>query len=154
MTLQTIMIFKPVIDFILTLLMAILAFVGLYIAWQQRKINELRLKRELFDKRYEIYNSTATIIADVLTYGNLNKGDTMSFLRETKAASLLFDEDIVEFILSISRNVEIFEISYPEITTRESENIIRKKRESRERVQEQSSKLEETFSKYLKLNYY
>jgi hypothetical protein len=49
------------------LFIPLIAFLGLYIAWQQYIANKTKVRLELYDKRFNIYNTIITVIGEVLS---------------------------------------------------------------------------------------
>ena len=92
------------IDFFSGLLTPIIAVLAAYIAWQQWRTNDLRLKHELFDRRYDLYVKITSYLATILTTGRVEPNSEMQFLRDTKAVDFLFDKRIHDFVHEIYSN--------------------------------------------------
>ena len=85
------------------LLTPLIAVLAAYIAWQQWRTNRLRLKHELFDRRYALYEKIAGFIAEILVKGKVTANAETRFLQETKSVIFLFDKEIQEFTEEIYR---------------------------------------------------
>lgn len=85
------------------LLTPLIAVLAAYIAWQQWRTNHLRLKHELFDRRYALFEKITSFIAEILVQGKVPANAETRFLRETKTAIFLFGKEIQEFIEEIYR---------------------------------------------------
>lgn len=89
---------KDWVDILSALLMPTIAIVGTVIACLQWQINRKRLKSELFPRRLELFDRISHYIADILRYGNVQQGEEMQFLRNTRNAFFIFDKDIEEYV--------------------------------------------------------
>lgn len=89
------------IDLFSGLLTPTIAVLAAYIAWQQWRTNNLRLKHELFNRRYELYEMITFFISGILTRGSVQPNSDTQFLRDTKTAVFLFNKRIQEFIQEI-----------------------------------------------------
>jgi hypothetical protein len=105
------------IDFFSGLLTPTIAVLAAYIAWQQCRTNDLRLKHELFDRRYDLYVKITSYLATILTTGRVEPNSEMQFLRDTKAVDFLFDKRIHAFVHEIYSNaVTLYTLSKMENT--------------------------------------
>lgn len=98
-------IFKSLISFVhanlallSSLLVPLIAIITVYIAYQQHKTNKNRLKFELYNKRYEVYVCVKTFISHVVSISDIDTNTALKFLRETREAEFLFDNEIIEYI--------------------------------------------------------
>ncbi len=64
-----------------------------------------RLRHELFDRRYQIYERLTGFLADVLVAGRVPPGAEMELLRETRRAHFVFagDSEVTSLIREIYR---------------------------------------------------
>lgn len=92
---------KDWIDLLTALLTPVVALAAIWIASRQSKINRNRLKLELFDRRFEVYSKVAAFLSQIMIDGKVQDGAEMEFLRDTKTASVLFDDTIKELISEI-----------------------------------------------------
>ena len=89
---------KDWIDLLSALTMPIIATIGIYIAYQQRAINKNRLKHELFDKKYLIFEATKEFIFAIIQDPTVKDEDANKFLNGTKGALFIFETDIVDYL--------------------------------------------------------
>jgi len=80
------------------LLTPLIAIDAAYVAWQQLQTNRRKLKLDLFEKRYLIFEKIGEFIGSILTSGKVSPGREMQFLVDTKAVGLLFGDDISGFV--------------------------------------------------------
>jgi tRNA A-37 threonylcarbamoyl transferase component Bud32 len=147
---------KDWIDLLGALLTPMVGAVGIYIAIQQRAINKNRLKHELFEKRYQVYENIGAFIGTVLMEGRVQAGSEYQFLRDTKAVTLLFDETIKEFTSEIYKRAVDLHCLDTELESLDgsarTENI-QKQRAIKDWHEEQLRSMELKFLKYLKLEH-
>lgn len=89
---------KDWIDLVAALSIPVIATIAAYVAWQQWKINERRLKHELFDRNFKVYDAILRFIGSVMASGKANDEHLSEFNRETRAAKFLLDDEIVQLI--------------------------------------------------------
>lgn len=89
---------KDWVDIMTALLTPTIAILGSLIAFFQWRINRLRLKHELFDKRYEVYASAMAFVGYVVQVGKVAEEERIKFLIGTKGARFLFPEEIYEYL--------------------------------------------------------
>ena len=92
---------KDWIDLLGALLTPVIAALGIYIAHKQGQVDKNRLKYELFDKRYDVYEKIGAYIAEILISGNADPKASVQFIRDTKSTYILFGDDISEFVTEI-----------------------------------------------------
>lgn len=137
---------KDIIDISIALLTPVIAILGAYIAFQQWRTNSLRLKHELFEKRYKIFEATKTYIGSVLTHGTLNHEDAYKFLTGTKGALFLFDDSIVEYLEHLHKQgIKLIKLVKAEEFDKEHELFLW--------FNSEINKIDSVFKEYLRLKY-
>ena len=114
------------------LLATVTAIGVLYVAWQQWQTNKDRLRLELFDKRFAIYDATRTFLANVITDGKVKEEKWRAFRLATREAEWLFGSSVYRFIekeicsrvLDYQRLTSELEGSFPEETRDEDRREI------------------------------
>ncbi len=89
---------KDWVDITAALLTPVIAIVGTTIAVLQWKLNKVRLRHELFEKRYAIFEATNIYLSSLITHAAKVEKDRISFLRNTKGVFVLFDKKIVDYL--------------------------------------------------------
>jgi len=86
-----------------TVVTTIVAALVAVITWRQWVTNRARLRHELFDRRYTIYEQIAGFMAGVLQSGAVEAGAAFDFLRQTKRAYFAFacDEAVKRLVEDI-----------------------------------------------------
>jgi hypothetical protein len=80
------------------LLTPVIAVIAVYIAFQQQKINRLRLKHELFERRLAIYDSLKQFLGLVMREGKTSYETCITLLRDTNQSPFLFGAEISTYI--------------------------------------------------------
>lgn len=86
------------INVLSALLMPAIVLLGMYIAWQQYKINKNRLKLELFNRRYKVYDALMNIFSSVLREGKLSREIFLEYSHFINEGKFLFSTDIAEYL--------------------------------------------------------
>lgn len=80
----------------------VIAIVALYVAWQQWKGSELKLRLERYDRRLSVYQEVIGILGLVQQDpAKVNTGDLLRFKTVTAEADFLFGHDIPDYIQDI-----------------------------------------------------
>lgn len=104
------------IDFFTALIPIALAALGSYIAIQQYRTNRQKLKIELFEKRYAIYEAVREYMGAIVRKRYPTEKEQKQFLVETKGASFLFDDEIMKFIEEVwQRSIDMCEWQQDEL---------------------------------------
>ena len=76
----------------------IIGLAVVYIAYQQHKTNRNKLRLDLYDRRFKLYNEITSLLSSIVQRGDVSNDDLMGCLRNTKEAVFLFKEDIPKYI--------------------------------------------------------
>ena len=68
------------------------------IARQQRQLAGNKLRLDLFDRRYKIYDATRKFLALIVREATFNDAQLFDFYADTSDAEFLFDEQIVNYL--------------------------------------------------------
>ena len=80
------------------LLVPIIAIMGIYIAYQQFRINEQRLRHETYERRLAIYKAVQKYLSEMLREGTTTFQRTLEFYSEASEAAFLFDASVQDKI--------------------------------------------------------
>ena len=72
------------------LLTPLIAIVAVYIASHQWETNRGKLRLDLFDRRYKVYEKISEFIGSILTTSKVQEGKELQFLIDTTATEFLF----------------------------------------------------------------
>jgi hypothetical protein len=59
---------------------AIISAIGLRIAWLQQRLQDMRFRHELYDRRYKVYAAAKGLLASVQAHGCVNGPDFLAFV--------------------------------------------------------------------------
>ena len=147
---------EQVIEVSKALLTPVIAIVAAYVAWQQLKTNRRKLKLDLFEKRYTVFEKIGEFIGSILTSGRVQKGRDIQFLVDTKAVGLLFGAEISQFVSDIYRkavHLHALEAELQGSTGEARTSNIKEQREIKDWYSKAIEGLEVRFSEYLKLEH-
>jgi hypothetical protein len=85
-------------EFSKTMLTPMIAVIAVYIAWQQKKINEQKLNLDLYDRRLKVYEEVRQILSIIMRDAKASYNDLLKFYRAVSEADFLFGPDITEYI--------------------------------------------------------
>jgi hypothetical protein len=133
----------------ITVATSIIAGLVMIITLGQFLNNRMRLKHDLFDRRYDIFEKVAAFISKIMLSGDVSNQEMNRFLKETKRAYFVFgcDNQIKDSIQKIHKNAsELHALQ----STRDSDSqaiLDRKRWFADTAIRLESSK----FARYLKL---
>lgn len=104
-------------DFLSASLTPLIAIIGIYIAWQQYRVNQQRLRHDTYDRKIEVYRAVKRYFADIVRSGKSSYERAKEFYDETSEATFLFSDDINEKIDEIYDKsidmIQLHEQMYP-----------------------------------------
>jgi uncharacterized membrane protein YwzB len=86
------------INFFAALLTPIVAILGLCIAWWQLKTAQNKLKFELFDRRYSIYEAARVLLIAIVKNGNASDAEMLIFVLATRESKWLLNSDVAKYL--------------------------------------------------------
>jgi len=86
---------KPsLIDILSALLVPMIAVIGVYIAYQQYRINGQRLRHETYERRLAVYKCVQRYLSEILRNGKTTYDRVLQFYSEASEAAFLFDKSV------------------------------------------------------------
>ena len=147
---------KDWVDILSALLTPTIVLLGGYIAWQQSRTNRNRLKLELFDKRYKVYENIRKFIASILISARVEQGQCIEFLRDTKSLGFLFDDKIEKLTKEMyekASRLHLLNKTAEGRTGDQIQNNLNQRKEIMEWFAQQLNDIDKVFKKYLKLTH-
>lgn len=80
------------------LLVPTVAVLGAFIAYRQWRTAQNKLKLELFEKRFAVYDSARKLISSILTSGKVQNEEMYKFLAGTGEAKWLLDAEVDDYL--------------------------------------------------------
>src|ERR1700693_3089439 len=84
----------------------VIAGASVYIAWQQKRIADIRLRHELYDRRLKVYEAAKTLLVAHLMNGKLSGDDYFAYRRGTADAVFLLNVGVVEYLEELQKRAE------------------------------------------------
>jgi hypothetical protein len=102
------MTWQSVVNIFSALLTPVIAIIATYIAWQQWKANELKLRLERYERRLSIYQDVIKMLSLIMCDADAKVEDLMTFRANTAEADFLFGPEIPKYIDEIfSRGLKL-----------------------------------------------
>lgn len=95
------MVVKDVIDLLSGLLTPVIAIIAVYVAYQQWKTNKQRLKAELYDKRFMVYEILMDTIGEVMGSGDISDQQLEKFNIQRRKSHFLFGKKVSDLLEEI-----------------------------------------------------
>ena len=139
-------------------LTVVIAAMVTVITWRQWRTDQARLKHELFDRRYSIYEKIEVFPATIMTEGKVGEGADRLFLRETKLAYFAFGCDeavknVVNRLYSISVDLLAAEEVFKGLEGSERTANLKSKNKLKQELAQILESLPIIFTKYLRLGH-
>jgi hypothetical protein len=81
----------------------VLGFAVAYVAWQQWQIARHRLRLDLFDRRYKVYDAARKFLSIILREARFEDSQLFEFYAGTSDAEFLFDSDVVDYLEQVRK---------------------------------------------------
>jgi hypothetical protein len=88
-------------SYILTLFALIISGIGVWIAWEQKRIADAHLRHEQYDRKFRVYGSTKGLLGAFQADGRIAPSSFQHYLEGTADAEFLFDEDILDYLKQV-----------------------------------------------------
>jgi hypothetical protein len=82
---------------------AVIALLGLYIAFSQWRVARAKFKLDLFEKRYAIYVATLDLLMRLAYSLPLDADRLLEHKERIEAVVFLFEDDVVEFVKKLNQ---------------------------------------------------
>jgi hypothetical protein len=95
---------KEIIQILSAALAPITAIVALGIAYRQYRLERIKFRHELYEKRLAIFNSTMTLLSIIMRKADVDMSDLIKFIQETNQSYFLLGKDIATYLDVIYKN--------------------------------------------------
>lgn len=89
------------VEVLSALLTPAIALIALFIAYQQYRVNQFRLRHELYERRLRVYKAVQSFLSDIVREGGTDYPRCAEFYREASEAVFLFEPSVQEYIEEI-----------------------------------------------------
>ena len=125
-----------------------------FIAWQQWKVSHAKLRLDLFDRRYKVYEATRKFLAGILSEATFSDSQLFTFYAGTSDAEFLFDSEVVDYLAQIRKraiDMRLHQKLYVPMGVSEEQRLshIDKEHEQLLWLTEQITAMTKTFAPYL-----
>ncbi len=76
----------------------LIAIIVAYIAYQQYRVNRLRLSLDLFERRLNVFEAVQDFLSAIVKAGKVDTARAVSFRSQASQAAFLFGEDITGYL--------------------------------------------------------
>lgn len=88
---------KDWVDILQALLTPTVAIFGSYIAYQQWRINKVRLKHELYDRRIAVYTGLINYLGVILSEAHFNNKAFIDWMKKSYEEYFLLNDEIIKY---------------------------------------------------------
>lgn len=139
--------FSPIATLIVSLIVG-------YIAWQQWQVARAKLRLDLFDRRYKVYDATRKFLAGIMSEPTFSDSQLFTFYAGTSDAEFLFDSEVVDYLAQIRKralDMRLHQKLYAPMGVGEEQRSshIEKEQEQLLWLTEQITAMTKTFAPYL-----
>ena len=75
-----------------------------FVAWQQWKVAQNKLRLDLFDRRYKIYEAAERFVTDITSSGKFSHGKYLKFCAETTGVGFLLGHEVDVYLMEVRRH--------------------------------------------------
>jgi hypothetical protein len=99
---------KDIVQILSAALAPITAIVAISLAWRQHRLESVKFRHQLYERRLAIFNSTMQLLAIVMRDADVQMADLLKFLQETNQSYFLLGKDIADYLDEIyKKGVEL-----------------------------------------------
>ncbi len=81
----------------------VIAAIVAYIAWQQHKTNRDKLRLDLYDRRFKVFDRVKIFVTDVFLEQRVSEEQLGQYRGATAEATFLFKDDILEYLKDVTK---------------------------------------------------
>lgn len=75
-----------------------------FIAWQQWQLAQNKLRLDLFDRRYKVYDALRTFLSCVVGKANFTDAQLFEFYAGTSDAEFLFGPEVIDYLAQVRKH--------------------------------------------------
>jgi hypothetical protein len=84
--------------YFIALLTPTVAVLGALIAYRQWRLAQNKLKLDLFDRRFQVYEASRNLLGSIMTSGKAKDDEVFKFMVATREAKWLLSRDVAEYL--------------------------------------------------------
>ena len=136
---------KDWIDILTAMMTPTIAIVGSFIAFQQWKINQVRLRHELYDRRMAVYSKLMSYLSAIMRDASFPQEAFSYWFSASYEGFFLFDDKMHEYLESINAKSRAFRSNCRRLDTKRGKSDNKEWQELCEQNEELQSWFEEQF---------
>lgn len=139
------------------LLTPTIALLGAYIGWQQWRTNRNKLKLDLFERRYTMYDAAVQLINSILRSGKATQEAIFEFTSKTRSANFIVGKGIAIYLDGELRaraiDLETLQVELSSLQGPERVDNLKKQSDLKRWFAEQYDVLQQRFKSQLNLRH-
>lgn len=144
--------------YVSALLVPVVAIMGAIIAYRQWRTAQNKLKLELFERRFAVFDAARKLIGSIMGSGRATDEKVFEYLTGTREAKWLLDKDVAKYLdEELYHKVVDLQALHSELeglpVGPERTANVQKQSELKKWIYKQYEVLDEKFSKYLQLEH-
>src|SRR5436190_14177129 len=92
---------KEIIQILSASLAPVTAIVALGIAYKQHRLESVKFRHQLYERRLAIFTSTMNLLSVIMRDANVSMADLFKFLQETNQSYFLLGKEITDYLTEI-----------------------------------------------------
>jgi hypothetical protein len=84
--------------YLAALLTPTVAVLGSFIAYRQWRLAQNKLKLDLFDRRFSVYEAARSLLASIMTSGKAKDEEVFKFMVSTREAKWLLNDSVADYL--------------------------------------------------------
>jgi hypothetical protein len=145
-------------QYMTALMTPLVAAIAAYVAWKQSSIARNKLKLDLFDRRFAVYDAAKSLIGHIAVTGGVSEDALFSFDSATKQARWLLNEDLDRYLnTTLYEMARLHRTTISELSTADTQELrVRladRKATQRDLLLKQMAIVNEKFSPFLQLGH-
>lgn len=85
-------------SFLASMLTPLIAMIATYIAYQQYKMNQLKVRLDRYDRRLKVYEEVRRVLSVIMRDADVSLDELLKFRIATSEADFLFGKEIPEYL--------------------------------------------------------
>jgi len=144
---------KSIVDYLISIVPLFLSLAVATFAGLQWKVSNNKLRLDLFEKRYKVYQAARDLLRLVVREGKVEFADLAAFNFEVADAEFLFRSDVLEYLNRLRRKAAHLKTTQTLLSGRQTDDQLEKTADAEEKdlleLTEQLDNLTKVFGRYL-----
>lgn len=127
-----------------------------FVAWRQWRTARNKLKLDLFDRRFAVYDAARNLLASIATSGKVKEDELTKFMIGTREVRWLLNKDIEEYLRVIYVDAVHHQTTDDELNSAnpgDRQRLVQAKAAQRKALLQKMEGLDKKFSEFLSLGH-